>query len=255
MSYAQVVLLTRCETTTGYPAFLRDMASYLGFRWHPEYRVVEVPRVFEQTLYRATVFIKANHSSEIRHKVEFVGSTVEVAVHRVAYMCCTILRSEYLCFDDSPFRYVPRGVVGSNGSHFAAPVDLEPVQNEVLRRTAEFAYSGEAVGRVLVRELAIVRDQLDRALSHLAAYTTEFIGDTRYYGFELAPRHLPGVGGYTPARGALLTVDPRHTVPLEYGLQPDGQCFPTGRVALPHDQFQRDRRSTRYRCFCAYPPL
>lgn len=35
MSFAQVVRLTRCETTTGYPALLREMAMYLGFRFHP----------------------------------------------------------------------------------------------------------------------------------------------------------------------------------------------------------------------------
>ena len=41
MAYYQVVRMTRCETTTGHPELLRDLASYLGFLWHPEYRVYE----------------------------------------------------------------------------------------------------------------------------------------------------------------------------------------------------------------------
>ena len=33
--YPQVVRMTRCEGTTGYPEMLRDMITLLGFRWAP----------------------------------------------------------------------------------------------------------------------------------------------------------------------------------------------------------------------------
>ena len=39
--YPQVVRMTRCEGTTGYPEMLRDMVIFLGFRWAPEYQVYE----------------------------------------------------------------------------------------------------------------------------------------------------------------------------------------------------------------------
>ena len=34
--YLQVVRMTRCEETAGHPALLRDMVTFLGFRWAPE---------------------------------------------------------------------------------------------------------------------------------------------------------------------------------------------------------------------------
>ena len=107
----------------------------------------------------------------------------------------------------------------------------------------------------LFLELATCRDQLHQTLSHLAAYTTEFVGDANYSGFEL-PRYyrLSDVGGYTPARGALLTINPRHTVPLEYGLQTKGWCFDTDSVPLPLGQFQPDRRGTHDRYVTPYRP-
>jgi hypothetical protein len=231
------------------------MASYLGFWWHPEYRVVEVPRAFGQSLYRAIVRIKANRSSVITHECEVVASTMEMAVHRVAYVCCTVLRSEYACFDNSQFQYVPRGGIGPSGSHVTICRYPENEENQLVQRTAELVYCGEAMSRALFLELATCRDQLHRALSHLAAYTTEFVGDASYSGFEL-PRYsqLPDVGGYTPARGALITINPCHTVPLEYGLQADALCFDTDCVPLPLEQFQPDRRGTHDRYVTQYRP-
>ena len=35
--YPQVVRMTRCEGTAGYPEMLRDMVTFLGFRWALEY--------------------------------------------------------------------------------------------------------------------------------------------------------------------------------------------------------------------------
>ena len=37
--YPQVVRMTRCEGTAGYPEMLRDMVTFLGFRWAPEYQI------------------------------------------------------------------------------------------------------------------------------------------------------------------------------------------------------------------------
>ena len=55
MAYQQVVRMTRCETTTGHPELLRDLASYLGFLWHPEYRVYEHFREYNHTYDRTVV--------------------------------------------------------------------------------------------------------------------------------------------------------------------------------------------------------
>ena len=57
MSYAQVVRMTHCEKTTGHPELLRDMVTFLGFRWAPEYQVFEHQKEFSQTVYRAVVYI------------------------------------------------------------------------------------------------------------------------------------------------------------------------------------------------------
>ena len=43
MAYQQVVRMTRCEDTRGFQALLREMLSYLGYVWYPEYRVFEIP--------------------------------------------------------------------------------------------------------------------------------------------------------------------------------------------------------------------
>ena len=55
--YPQVVRMTRCEGTTGYPEMLRDRVTFLGFGWAQEYQVYEQHREFEQTYYQAIVYI------------------------------------------------------------------------------------------------------------------------------------------------------------------------------------------------------
>ena len=37
MAFQQVVRMTRCDNMLGYPAMLREMLSYLGYVWYPEY--------------------------------------------------------------------------------------------------------------------------------------------------------------------------------------------------------------------------
>ena len=55
--YPQVVRMTRCKETAGHPALLRDMITFLGFCWAPEYQVFEHQSEFFQIHYRAVVYI------------------------------------------------------------------------------------------------------------------------------------------------------------------------------------------------------
>jgi hypothetical protein len=43
MALQQVVRMTRCEDTPGFPVMLREMLSYLGYIWYPEYRMFKIP--------------------------------------------------------------------------------------------------------------------------------------------------------------------------------------------------------------------
>ena len=105
--------MTRCETTAGHPAMLRDVSSYLGFLWLPEYRVYELHREFNQTYYRAVVSLldDSEYLEIVIHSCEAYASTVKMAVHQAAYQLLTILREEYTCFsnDRSPYRFLPCG--------------------------------------------------------------------------------------------------------------------------------------------------
>ena len=91
MAHYQVVCRMNCERTAGHPELLRRMATYLGFQWHPEYMVHEIPRHYGQAFFRATVCIKEDDGPRIVHKCEAFASTVDMAVHWAAYLCVTVL--------------------------------------------------------------------------------------------------------------------------------------------------------------------
>ena len=112
--------------------------------------------------------------------------------------------------------------------------------------TAEFVHHQDSLTQCLVIELARVREQLYQSLLHLAAYTTEFRADERYIGAPLpALRRLPDVGGYVPARGPLITIDPPR-----YSRQgADAEFFWTDRVPLPRDQHSIGHRAARWHDF------
>ena len=107
--YPQVVRMTRCESTARYPEMLRDMVTFLGFRWAPEYQVFEQQREFDQTYYQAIVYILSDDGMSVVHRYEAVGSTVDMAVQQAAYVSLTVLRADYWGFDDSIYRHIPRG--------------------------------------------------------------------------------------------------------------------------------------------------
>ena len=49
--------------------------------------------------------------------------------------------------------------------------------------TARFAWHSDALVQALTQELATVKDQLHEALTRLATYTTEFVGNERFAQF------------------------------------------------------------------------
>ena len=112
MAFQQVVRMTRCEDTPGFPAMLCEMLNYLGCVWYPEYRVFEIPRGENQNLYRAVISVPADDPRRPPlHSCEATTSSVDLAVQRASYLCATVLCKDYTCFETSPFRYVPPGFV------------------------------------------------------------------------------------------------------------------------------------------------
>ena len=179
--------MTRCEDTTGHPELLRAMVTYVGFHWAPEYQVYEPQRDSYQTFYRAVVYILSHEGSRVVHSSEVMGSTVDMAVQQAAYVCFTMLQDDYYCFDDSSFCHIPLGYTPATAAHFTRYDGLEVYNNDRSRlpRTAQFALHRDVVAQALTQELATVRDQLHQALTRLATYTTEFVGDESFARFQL----------------------------------------------------------------------
>ena len=246
-----MVHMTRCERTTGHPELLRSMVTFVGFRWAPEYQVFEHQREFEQTFYRAVVYIISDDGSRVVHESEAVGTTVDMVVQQAAYVCLTMLRADYYCFDDSCFRHIPRGYSPSDGAHFTLYDSLGVSDNDSsrLQRTAQFALHRDAIAQALTQELAAVRDQLHHALTRLATYTTEFVGDERFARFQLpVESRLPDAGGYEPDRGPLLNLGAGYTGLPRFGAQDyDAYHFVTPRIPLRAEPMYVDRRYTYFR--------
>jgi hypothetical protein len=227
------------------------MMVHLGFTWHPEYSVRELPYPLHQERYRAEVTILGDYPHE-QPPFRFCadGSTVELAVHRAAYVALTMLRSTYRCFDDSPFRYVPGGRITSDGVHVTDCMDPQK-EDDRLYRTAQFGHCHDRFVRALLSEIDTTRQQLREAVQYLALFSA-----TRPSYYTFPPRFelpetstLPDVGGYVPERGALLSVDPAAPSyrPRAYGIQgPDAFFFDTPRLRLPYDQHSRGRRASRW---------
>ena len=249
--YPQVVRMTRCERTTGHPELLREMVTFVGFRWAPEYQVFEYQREFEQTFYRAVVYIVSDDGSRVVHESEAVGTTVDMAVQQAAYVCLTILRADYWAFDDSCFRHIPRGYITCEGKHFTMYDNLEVSEKDSSRLgyTSRFGLHQDAVAQALMQELTAVREQLHQALTSLATYTTEFVGDERFARFQLpVESRLPDAGGYEPDRGPLLNLGAGYTGLPRFGAQDyDAYHFVTPRIPLRAEPMYVDRRYTYFR--------
>jgi hypothetical protein len=248
MAYQQIVRMTQCEDTRGFPVLLREMLSYLGYVWYPEYRVTEIPRGDQQHRYRAEVHVPADDLRYFpEHFAEATASSVEMAVQRVAYCMIITLRSTYTCFESSPYRYVPSGVrVTQARYHTGGYADPEQ-ENSRLFMTAQFVQCQDRFTQALLHELDSVTEQLWRTRQHLAAYTTPQPSHPSYpQSVRFPPTCAPSdVGGYVPDRGQLLSVDPHHRGPLLYGEQgPEAHSLYTPRLHLPVDQHSRGRRRT-----------
>ena len=227
------------------------MVTFLGCGWALEYQGFEYQREFEQTLYRAVVYILSDNGTKIVHEMEAVASTVDMAVQQAAYVCLTMLRADYWAFDDSCFRHIPRGYITCEGKHFTMYDNLEVSEKDSSRLgyTSHFGLHQDAVAQALTQELTAVREQLHQALTSLATYTTEFVGDERFARFQLpSVSRLPGAGGYEPARGPLLNLGAGYTgVPLFGAEGYEAYHFDTPKVPVRHVPIYVDRRDTYFR--------
>ena len=252
MAHQQVVRMTQCEDTLGFPALLREMLSYLGYVWYPEYRVFEIPRGENQHLYRVVVYVPADDFRKLpEHCCETTAATVDMAVQRAAYHMITVLRYDNTCFELSPFRYVPLGIHIPSLSLYATGEHADPErENSRLFMTAQFVECQDRFTQALLFELDSVTEQLWHTRRHLAAYTTPQPSHPSYpQRVQFPPCCAPSdAGGYIPDRGLLLSVDPRHRGPLLYGEQgPEAHSLFTPRCRLPVDQHCRGRRQTNWR--------
>ena len=118
----------------------------------------------------------------------------------------------------------------------------------------QFSLHRDAVAHALTQELATVRDQLHQALTRLATYTTEFVGDKSFAPFQLLVQcHLPDAGGYNLARGPLLDLGAGYTGRPLHGAQgDDAHYFHTPRVPLRALPLYVDCRSTYFRQRTSY---
>ena len=159
---------------------------------------------------------------------------MDMAVHLAAYDAAMALRRDYYCFNYPPFCYVPY-----------YPYTDSQYELEVLDKTAQFGQSADSVAGTLRLELAAVRQQLHRALSHLGQYDRRNVTPDAFPRFQLAfPSHLSAVGGYTPERGPLISTAPDHVGPLLYGTQtPDAYSIEFRRIVREYHVYC-DRRYT-----------
>jgi hypothetical protein len=252
MAYQQVVRMTQCEDTLGFPTLLREMLSYLGYVRYPEYRVFEVPRGEHQHRYRVVVYVPADDYRMLPvHSCETTAGSVEMPVQRAAYYMVTMLRSTYTCFDRSPYRYVPSGIHIPSLTLYGTAEYADPEQENCrLYMTAQFVDCQDRFTQALLFELDSVTEQLWQTRRHLAAYTTPQPCHPSYpQSVQFPPICAPSdAGGYVPDRGLLLSVDPRHRGPLLYGEQgPEAHSLYTPRHRLPVDQHSRGHRQTNWR--------
>jgi hypothetical protein len=140
---------------------LREMLSYLGFVWYPEYQLFE-PRGENQNLYRAVVHVPANDPCRPTvHTYEASASSVDLAVQRAAYLGVTLLRNDYLCFTTSPFCYVPLGfVIPSLSRHVTSDYADPEQENNRLYMTAQFMQCQDRLTQALLHELYVVHEKL-----------------------------------------------------------------------------------------------
>ena len=201
--------MTRCEETAGHPALLRDMVTFLGFRWAPEYQVFEHQKEFFQTVYRAVVYIASDDGRRVVRSFAAMGPSIDMAVQQVAYVALTMLRGDYYGFNDSRFRHISRGYLTDDVAHFTLYDHLDVYERDPTRLdvTAKFAWHSDVMTQGLTQELATVKGQLREALTRLATHTPEFVQERRFAAFQL-PCHtpLPDAGGYEPVRGPLLNL-------------------------------------------------
>lgn len=251
MAPCQVVRMTRAENTTGYPDMLREMMSYLGFSFYPEFVVYALPRAFGLDRFSAEVRIPSERPQDpVLEACAAQASTVELAIQRVAYVMVTVLRKKYADFDNSPFKYVPKGIYYDTGVHTTHFDEQDATgERDRLFRTAQLVQHQDRVTQALFVELDAVREQLYVAHQHLAAYTTLQPADISYPHPIVLPEYcsLPNVGGYIPDLGPCLTPAPRWSEPIYYGPQGwEAHTFTTPRVPLRYDVSSGHRRYTRF---------
>ena len=116
----QLVCQTMAVDATGFPTILVDLLTRLGYCWYPQYTVYEDYREFNQEQYHARVdiFDRQDRSTTELHTFPGFGVTVEMAVHEVAFIAITHLRSEYPRLEDTGFRYILYAPAGDETRYY-----------------------------------------------------------------------------------------------------------------------------------------
>ena len=202
------------------------------------------------------VYIASDDGRRVVHSFAATGPSIDMAVQQVAYVALTVLRNDYYAFNDSPYRYIPRGYLTEDVPHFTGYDNLGMLDEDSTKMevTAKFACHSDMMTQALTQELATTKVQLREALTRLATYTPDFVREKGFAEFQL-PSHtpLPDAGGYEPDRGPLLNIGPGYSGRPLYGAQAgDAHSFGTPRIFLQAYPIYRDRRREIHRYHASY---
>ena len=207
MATGQIVCLTRCENTPGFPELLRYVTANNYFHWLPEYTVYEQYRDFNMTQYLAKVTLHPYSEFDTYTYYTYfgMGTSVEMAVQEAAYVALTCLRREFEHLENTSFRYFPSTPSQAEGVESATYMDFSEEQNVRIRRLAHLVQVLDQQYRLVRHELCVSRGRLWNLMVAIEPSVSmgRFNRDHLYTVPESVPPELacPDVGGVIPPRG------------------------------------------------------
>jgi hypothetical protein len=156
-----LVMATRATETEGFPEELREMLWRVNFSRQPEYAVYARARGPGLVDYFATVDIpERSVYGAVNYHYQAYGTSLEMAVHAVAYTAMCAIRRELPVLSEMPFRYHPiyeDGLV----NNVEYPEESSPM---FVQRAAGGFWAYDQERRCLVAELWETRSRLSRLL-------------------------------------------------------------------------------------------
>ena len=207
MSHGQIVCLTRCEDTPGFPELLRYAIGTSCFRWMPEYTVYEQYHDYHMTQYLARVVIPPDEEYEFHGGYQYfgLGITVEMAIQEAAYNAVTRFRWDMPPMANTSFMFCPSAPPPEQALNHAEYHDLAGEMNPTILRQAQFIRALDQEFRVVRHQLFATRERLWDLLlavepSVRMCRLSRGVLDARA---EPIPDDItpPGVGGFIPPRG------------------------------------------------------